>query len=327
MTIAEFLRAKGYETYAIVGHTYVSRKFRFDRGFGHYDDNAGQISTADELTKVAIQLLKKKRNNKQFFLWLHYREPHSPYAPPLKYIQIFSKNGPINEENTLETYTIYGTKLRLSKENIRNLINLYDANIRFVDDNLRELFAYLKQSDLLRKSIIIITADHGESLGEHNIFDHNELYYNILRVPLIIRIPNVRGNHICYPVALVDIFPTISELVGEKYISKLKQFRGESVFHNEKLHRELFSEYSDRTSLIFDNFRLFRNAKGEYELYDINSDPAELDNLVSKDQSTLHLLKQKMNSFLQFSKCPAATDKFLLDTDTQESLKSLGYIQ
>lgn len=327
ITIAEFLKKIGYKTYAIVGNEYVKKKFGFARGFDYYDDNFDGWRNADELTTLAIKLLKEDKSHKKFFLWLHYREPHSPYEPPLKYRKMFYNKEPFKGENKSDIYTIYGRKMILSKKEISELGDLYDANIRFADGALRELFEYLKKSGLLKNTIIIITADHGESLGEHNIFDHNELYYGILRVPLIISIPEIKGKVVENPMALIDIFPTICELLGYKNAPMLKRFRGKSVFSETKLQQDLYSEYDNRFSLIVDNFRLFQDANNSYALYNIADDPYEMDNLVSKENQRLNIMKQKMSSLLEHAKSRSCTAKPSLDEKTKQNLKSLGYVQ
>lgn len=327
VTMAEFLKNKGYETYAIVGHTYVSRKFGFSRGFNYFDDNFIKWRNADEMTKRAVGLLKARKNNKKFFLWLHYREPHSPYRNTSKYIKMFSQEKLAYEKDEIGVYTINGKKLNLSKTEVSRLVTAYDGNIRFLDDNLKELFKYLEKSGLLLNSIIIITADHGESLGEHNIFDHNELYYGILRVPLIIKLPKLGRGINRYPVVSLDIFPTVVELLGYKNDRILRTFQGKSVFGKRRLQEELFSEYDNRHSLIIDNLRLFSNVNGRYEMYDINKDPLELNNLASVEGNEFSFLKLKMNNFPKSSKCKNVNIKSILDEETKSSLKSLGYIQ
>jgi len=326
-TIAEFLKKIGYKTYAIVGHGYVKKIFGLARGFDYYDDNFDKWRNADEMTTLAIKFLKEGKSHKKFFLWLHYRQPHWPYDPPLKYREMFYQKKPFNGENQSDVYTIFGKKMTLSKKVISELGDLYDANIRFADDALRGLFEYSRESGLLKNTIIIITADHGESLGEHNIFDHNELYYGILRVPLIIRIPEIKGRVVENPVALIDIFPTICELLGYKNAPMLKRFRGKSVFSETKLQQDLYSEYNNRFSLIVDNFRLFQDANNSYVLYNIADDPYEVDNLVSKESQRFDIMKQRMNSLLEHAKSRSYTGKPSLDERTKQNLKSLGYVQ
>jgi len=194
-------------------------------------------------------------------------------------------------------------------------------------DASNKISTLARPSSILKNTIIIITADHGESLGEHNIFDHNELYYGILRAPLIIRIPKIKGRVVENPVALIDIFPTICELLGYKNIPMLKQFRGKSVFSETKLQQDLYSEYNNRFSLIVDNFRLFQNANNSYALYNIADDPYELDNLVSKESQRFDIMKQRMNSLLEHAKSRSYMGRPSLDERTKQNLKSLGYVQ
>jgi arylsulfatase A-like enzyme len=325
-TIAEFLQAKGYETYAVTSHAYVSRAFGLAKGFTYFDCDPVSVSNADALTHKVIDVLKKKKNDKKFFLWVHYREPHSPYQPPSAYREIFSAHEPPAQEG-MDTYIINGEKRTLSRGQIRDFVNLYDANIRFADDNLRALFTYLKESGLLSKSIIIVTADHGESLGEHHRFDHNELYYGILRVPLIIRIPGVKGKVIRNPVALLDIFPTIVKLLGYRPDHLTRGFRGQSVFQWPRREKGIFSEYRNRRSMVFRNYRLFCNIRGRYELYDLSRDPDESINLAQNDAKTLESLKKKMRDDLSCSDCEAAQGTPVDDKEIKQGLRSLGYMQ
>lgn len=327
ITLAEFLKKIGYKTYAIVGHEYVKKIFGLARGFDYYDDNFNKWRNANELTTLAIKFLKEDKSHKKFFLWVHYREPHAPYYPPLKYREMFYNKEPFKGENKSDIYIIFGRPKTLNKKEIYQLVDLYDANIRFADDNLRELFEYFKESGLLKNTIIIITADHGESLGEHNIFDHSQLYYGILRVPLIISIPEFKGRVVEDPVALVNIFPTICELIGYKNAPMLKRFRGKSVFAETKLQQDLYSEYHNRFSLIVDNFRLFQDANNSYALYNISDDPYEMDNLASKESQRLNIMKEKMSSLSEHAKSCSYTGKPSLDERTRQNLESLGYAQ
>lgn len=329
MTLAEFLKTQGYATSAFVGNTFVSKKFGFDRGFDQYDDKEGRWRNADELTDAVIGFLDKKKLGGAFFLWVHYREPHSPYKPPDEYVRMFSDRGDlIQQENVPKRYTFMGHEEMFTQEDIRRFTNAYDGNIRFVDDQLKRLFGYLERVGLLRKSIVIITADHGESLGEHGIFDHNELYYGILRVPLIIKIPGVKGRRMSAPVALIDVFPTLAHLTGAREPVQLRRLRGQDIFGAENPSRELFSEYPDRTSLIVGRYRLFQNAQKKYELYDIEADPDEAIDLADKKEDLSRLLQKKTAFFWGSSSCFSSDDRVIIkDEEIKENIRSLGYAQ
>jgi arylsulfatase A-like enzyme len=322
ISISEFLKTKGYYTFGIVAHDNAGSKMGFARGFDYFDDNFNKLRTADEVQKLAIGLLKKIDKSKKFFLWLHFREPHSPYSTPDRYNKIFSKPSSPREEEKI--YTINGRQLTLTNNQVYELTMAYDDNIRFVDDNLRILFAYLKRENLIRKSIIIITADHGESLGAHNIFEHTELYYGILRVPLIIKIPYSKGGIISYPASLIDVFPTLLDLLG--YKSVVLNLRGRSVFLKRDTEEVQFSEYPDRYSIVKNNWRLFLNKEGNYELYNLKNDPQESNNLVSVEKEKFGLLKQELNEYTKQAKCNKITQP-ILDEETKNRLRSLGYLQ
>lgn len=325
ITVAEFLREKEYNTIAIVGHYYLAKKYGFHRGFNYFDDNFYALRTADEMQELAVSLLKKIDKNKKFFLWMHFREPHSPYTPPDKYKELFFE--PFAGQDGDKICTIYGQRRLLSSKEIHELIIAYDANIRFVDDNLRSLFEYLGRENLIKKSIIIITADHGESLGEHNIFDHNELYYGILHIPLIIKIPYTKSGIITYPVSVLDIFPTILDLLNYKDSALKLDLKGKSIFLKRDKNEIQFSEYPSRYSIIENNWRLFLNKDGNYELYNIKTDPQELNNLISIEKEQFALLKQKLDEYLRRSSYQNKPTKPILDSQSEEKLKALGYVQ
>lgn len=107
---------------------------------------------------------------------------------------------------------------------------------------MREIFNFLEKKNILKNSIIIITADHGESLGEHKLFDHNDLYYNILHVPLIVKIPEHEGRNVNYSASSVDIFPTIIDLLGYESERQELQLRGKNLF---KKRGEEYIQFSE----------------------------------------------------------------------------------
>ncbi len=328
LTIAEFLKDLEYDTLAIPGHYYVKKKFGFSRGFNYYNDNYNNRINAQETLMRVINLFKDKIIKKSFFLWIHFREPHTPYSPPREYVLQFSE--PLNPTWHKDgVYVLSGENQKLTGRDINKFISGYDGNIRYADDKLREIFGYLNKKGILRKSIIIITADHAESLGAHGIFDHGFLYYGILRVPLIIKIPGYRGDKITYPVSSVDIFPTIIGLLkGNKYLSRLN-LRGKSLLGERNMDEAQFSEVPGSYSVIKNGWRVSLNLlNGEKKLFNVVLGPEEEKDLISEYpdifQSLFYELEKIRASASNLPR-PSTDVKSTLSKEDVEQLRALGY--
>ncbi|HET6268299.1 MAG TPA: sulfatase, partial [Acidobacteriota bacterium] len=176
--LQESLKSGGYHTAAFVSGAPLLSRFGLTRGFDLYDDDfAGRERTAETTTQRALQWITHQKS--PYFVWIHYYDPHAEYQPPASY-----------------------------RERFRN--QLYDGEIAFVDDQIGNLLASIHSN-----AIILITADHGESLGEHGEKTHAVFLYNAtLRVPLILFSPGIKPGRRPEPVSLVDIAPTLREAAG-----------------------------------------------------------------------------------------------------------------
>lgn len=210
ITLAEILKNSGYKTAAFVGAFVLDSIFGLDQGFDDYDDympkqddhTAKQDKVmaihfaerpASQVTERAISWLRKQQVAKAapcpFFLWLHYFEPHAPYEPPEPFKSRYSHSA-------------------------------YDGEIAAVDHWLGILVQELKRLGLFDKILIVVTADHGEGLGEHQESTHgNFLYDSTLRVPLIFKLPQSRffgliPKRINSLTRTIDVMPTILDLLG-----------------------------------------------------------------------------------------------------------------
>jgi len=330
MTLPEFLKHKGYETFAVVGHEYVKRVFGFSRGFDVYDDDFDRWRYADEITARTIDLIKNRiTKTRPFFLWVHFREPHSPYNPPQFYVRDDDRGAyeDVGQVDSAVEYTIYGMKKMLTQRQIKDLILKYDGNIRYADACLQRIFMYLQKMGLLKNSLIVFTADHGESLGEHWIFDHNHLYYGILRVPLIIRIPDSIKGVINNPVSSVDIVPTIFKYLGVD--TKSWHLRGHSLV-GEVTDSVQFSEAPAQYSIIKDGWRLCIDTVNDTKaLFHVGSDFSEYRNVIGQNRNVYDLLFQGLEDIPGFKKGQKTCKvdyTAILDDDAKERLKSLGYL-
>lgn len=250
-----------------------------------------------------------KRNKKEkFFLWMHYMDPHDPYIPPEEYLVDFS-----TREEALEFNLSIDTN-NLSDEELAILKRLYQGEVKYTDFCIGEFIYYLEDEHLLDDSLIIITGDHGHAFMEHGRYAHayDILYNEVIHVPLIIF--GIGDNQrIDSYVQLLDLPPTILQLVG---IMKPSTFLGKSIFDAIGESRIIFSESAkpDLINLRYDlskkviscirgKFKLILNEfKGAIELYDLEKDFVEKNDLSEKEREISGELLHIIHSHLFFEK-------------------------
>lgn len=301
LSLVKYLNKKGYQTKGIVAIPSLRKELNYGKGFESYNDKidfsrdycppiserfnnlspgigtipcSNEINgrTAKETTNLAVNFFNK--TNRNFFLWLHYSDPHSPYMPPKeKYVEMFERD--FSGKGLVKNYTIYGHEVPISTEVIYKLKNLYDSEIRYLDLYLGRLFEELKNENLYKNTIIILTADHGECLGEHQVFDHNTLYNCTIKVPLIVRIPGKSSRTIEQPVSTIDVFPTVFDLLN---ISVERPVRGQSLFS--ETHRDYqYAEYSKN------NYRLIKYTDKNISLRKLRKPLCEKESFQKKNLS------------------------------------------
>ncbi len=223
-TLAEIARDAGYATAAVVSNPWLAKKpMGFARGFERYVNRVtprGRRPTAAEVTRAAVRLLRR-RDGRPLLLWAHYIDTHMPYRPPPRLARRFGHRvvtTPIIEEfrrRGSDRQRIYFDP-PFAKADIEATAGLYDAAVRYVDSRAgRLLKAWRRRVDPAR-SIVIVTADHGESLGEHDLYFAHDftLYEELLHVPLIVRMPGAAPGRSSKLVSLIDIVPTLCQAMG-----------------------------------------------------------------------------------------------------------------
>ena len=335
-TLAQILKKNNYATAAIV--CCIKYIQGLERGFDVFSDD-GDVK-ADKITQKAISWLEKNRYNK-FFLWLHYFDPHGPYRPPSPYNRMFIDNFKLGKRNIPISkemyYPIMAIPGYVAEDNITDVdyyISQYDGEIRFVDEQIGILLRKIKELDLDKRSILIITADHGELLGEHGIyFCHSTLYDQVLRIPLLVKCEKIipSSKIVNQQVQAIDIVPTILALL---HIPKGRHMQGKSLLplilgKDSHLAVYAFSENDWFGECIrAEGWKLMnrkRNNHKEYELYSLNS--GELDNLIDLEKEKFRFLKSKLDNW--YKKTPINEPKECepIAEEFKQLLKSLGYLQ
>lgn len=244
------------------------------------------------------------RNKENFFIWLHYMDVHSPYRPPKKFLpcsSIYCKALiPISSDLLFD----------FSKDEIYEIVEgrkiLYDGEIRYIDYFIGQLFRKIKEIGVWADTFVILTADHGDEFMEHGDFGHHhKLYDEILHVPLIISGPGIKeGHRINDPVGLIDISPTILDLLGINDIPE--SFMGKSLVpflrgRSPSKKRVIISETSHegKTYLSYRTHKwkyiyVFDEKGWTHKLYDIQKDPKEKENISEKEKNVCNKLRYRL---------------------------------
>jgi len=229
-TLTTILRSRGYRTAAFISATALESAVGLDRGFELFDEefDVQEIDQhqrrAPATTRAVIEWLEARRGA-PYFLWVHYFDPHYPYTPPGPYDELFypEYEGPA-DGSIPYVCGVAGVKgfpkLETTPADLRQLVALYDGEIAFLDASLGEPFEVLDAPEHRERTLVILTADHGESLTEHEYyFDHGELTYQpSMNVPLIVRPPGPRPEGapigVPEPVQTIDVFTTALAWLG-----------------------------------------------------------------------------------------------------------------
>ena len=300
------------------------------------------------MNEAAFQWLEKN-HEQPFFLFINYFDPHTPYLPPPAYCRDFGKIGKdiivnskfgtdssyVTAESDVMFSVIMGNH-RLTPDEKELFVSRYDGEIRYLDHCLGLLLEKLKVLKVYDNTLIIITSDHGEAFGEHNLVSHGRtLYEEMLRVPLIIKYPSIdaRRGVVEKRVSLVDLFSTILSFLGYPIPSGIDG--GILVKSDHPIIAEWYYKWwdpekhrQDLRAVFQGKYKYIWASNGVNELYDLEDDPGEENNLIQKFPHEAQGMQRTLNQWLVSFKPPStegATVK--INKSTEERLRALGYVR
>ncbi len=282
-TLPELLKRAGYRTGVVASHHYWNN-WGLDQGVDDYDNSIGQkddpyMVAADRVTDHALAWISRQQGHK-WFMWAHYIDPHGRYVAHPDVVD-------------------YGSSEP----------DLYDAELRWTDQQIGRLFDELVRLPSNEKTIIIVTSDHGDSMGEHTVplgTHGTALYRELLHTPLLVYVPNNQPRRIGGAVTSLDIVPTLTDMLGID--TKELTFEGKSlvpqIFYGKEDHdRIVFAETnapSPQRAAISEAWKLiFYIHSNLYELYNLKTDPWEHTNLAPKNPPAMALMKSALNGWLE----------------------------
>jgi arylsulfatase A-like enzyme len=337
--LASLLHSAGYETAAFVDGGQLRPKFGFQAGFEEYYDtgNAHKAGAAvggglREINPRVLDWLKRDRSE-PFFLFVHTYDVHCPYTPPEPYFSMFvSRSYKPHFEVAGKCGAKAFNKMRLGDPDFEYISALYDGGVRYTDQMIQSLFDALRGHRLLERSIVIVTSDHGESLGERQRIGHNEVYDVQLKVPLIIRLPGGQAARVETPVQLIDILPTVLSLLNlpRSGLSLGGRDLSPSFFapsdNGQRLRAAHTTDGLQATVRTDQSWSLMmRGGKGN-ALYNLELDPYEEHNVLTEHPERVLKLTTAYERLLDPAReLPTFPDN--LDKKEVQQLEALGYIE
>lgn len=305
-TLAEIFRRQGYKTAAFIGSEALHSKYGLRRGFEIYDENflevtssTGEERKAEAVVEAALQWLTQ--NPAPYFLWVHLFDPHDPYTPPEPFATQFSQEP-------------------------------YDGEIAYMDQQFGRLWKALPS-----ESVVVVAGDHGESLGENGEKYHGIFIYDAtVRVPLLVQVPGVSSRRITQQVRLIDIMPTLLQLLGWRIPDQVqgKSFLAlmtsggpyqEEPAYIESFYSRIHMGWSELQGYRTSSFKFIRAPRDE--LYDLKKDPRETTNLRASQPALALEYRAELEDLVnQYSAGDTGAEAAPLDQKELDKLRALGYI-
>jgi arylsulfatase A-like enzyme len=316
-TLAMMLLKKGYSTAGIINAPFLRPEYKLDRGFEHYDYKppfAGRIAggtTADALAWIDEHI------DEHFFIFVHYFDPHEPYAPPEPYDTKFCPDysGELSAPFSLSFFpraraTDFETMKTVSEADWNYIRALYDGEICYADQAIGDLIAGIDERGLTDNTLIVFLSDHGEEFFEHGGFEHGHTLYNeLVKVPLIISLPGQipENARIADHVRLIDVAPTVLDLLGitppahlqGASLKPLITGKGEVIAPEGSLlppgigYSESLLYGTERKSILAYPWKYtYEVMTGNHMLFNLMADPDEMEDVSAADAEALRPLEE-----------------------------------
>lgn len=313
-TMAERLSEAGFATGGFIGAFVLDRAFGFAQGFAAFSGfdtvDSGSEANAERVGAAvvadAIRWIDTVPRAQPLFLWVHLYDPHAPYSAPAPFGAEFAANP-------------------------------YDGEVAYVDQQIGRVLDALRLRGSLEDSLVIVVADHGESLGEHGEDEHGVfLYESVIRVPLIVAGPQARRGHVVTEqVRTVDLMPTVLDLLG---LAATAEFDGESLrsvlnggrrtvvppAYAESYYPKLHYGWSELRALRADGWKIIDAPTPE--LFAIGKDPWETTNLFQAQRALGDRMVAEVVRLEQSFTGGRAPEAAAPSRETLERLRSLGYV-
>jgi arylsulfatase A-like enzyme len=351
-TLAEILAARGFATGFCAGNLNASGVFGMDQGASFTTGDPDRpphvlagtalgevlqrrrisLQDARDLNRFALAFLRAARG-RRYFLYVHYDDPHKPYAPPAELLRRYAE--PF--EGRVLTQPIQGP---MTPAEVEHMVARYDADVENAVLAAARLLEEIERQGTLDTTLIVFTADHGEAFGEHGRWNHaNSVYDELVAIPLLVRPPSALGGVpvVRQPASQVDVVPTVLDYLGLELPAGLdgRSLRPWLEGASEGERRLLLAECArtQKWSCRSERYKLIapeEPGQGSLEIYDMSADPGELSNLAGRAelQPVVDELFEKGRS----ARAKLAEGRLMpelrsLAGQLQRRLNALGYVE
>lgn len=348
-TLAETLTGHGYTCLATVSAVPLDTRFNIGQGFAYYDADfascRGSVSLKDhkwfthgfgvfdcdaaETTRRALTALETHKPTSHFFMWVHYYDPHLPYTPPAGFYD------PAGVARTEFPYF-----LKPNAADRDSLRELYGGEVRFVDSEVKKLLEEVGRLYDPQRTIIVIVADHGENLYEHDGYlDHSRVVYDtVMWIPCVMHLPGFGGKRVAGLTSIIDVMPTVLDLLGiavegmeGSSLVNLMESSGAPAVHayvtcetNDFGVKEEDQAIAVRT---VNSKYIYNNWKSGKDLFFTMQDMPRERRPVAADDAIKKELTGYYREWRKQYKSGNLALQLQLDSKTEDALKSLGYLQ
>jgi arylsulfatase len=331
VSLAEVFASAGFATAGFLNNPWTQR---FSRGFAHFKGRFA--GGTDEATLKAATRWLATTTGRRFFAWIHFINPHSPYDWRDVSASFYTPNYVGRFWRTSASF-LDGV---LDPRAHQRLWELYVGEVYFADGLFGQLQQRLSDLGLLDRTLLVVTADHGEAFAEHGGYAHNQLYEEVVRIPLLMRHPRGAAARVAAPVMNLDLLPTLASLVG---IEPPEGLYGHDLIRSLDPDRPVVVMNTTNPPMFAMGIRRgpdklilrcnLADARGR-ELFDLDADPQERRNRIESDPETAAALVAQLRDAVGGLPCPSIKASAAgtsgtegLDPETRERLRKLGYLE
>jgi len=363
VTLAEVLRDHGYQALGLSENIVVNAKSGFAQGFERFTHPI-QMLGRGKAAQTMFQEIVAQRGDKPLFVFVNLMAAHAPYNSSRQFLGTFLSDPAYADAYRIDILdTIIKGKETLGEKRLTHLTEHYDAEVRYVDYAVEQMAGALQSAGLWDSTLFVVTSDHGENLGDHDLVDHQLcLYESLVHIPLIVHYPKCfpPGSQEENPVQITDVFPTVLRVAGidpEAYPAQ-----GVSLLPGRTCaEREILCEYyrylgfttrkgppTPQAETVWDDPRMqkfdrrlksirvgpmkyIRGSDGSEELYDLQNDPNETQSLVDDERfaAAKSKLASRLDKRMQEHRAayrPPSEESMPFDEKKDQELKALGYL-